>query len=128
LIVADASAVLAILLDEPEAAALRCILVDQGGVISPVNHWEVLARAFAISGDAGVREAESLLTVLGIEVVPISAQHSRLAADAFRRFGKRSGGGLNLGDCFAYALARAEDADLLFKGDDFPRTDIKPAL
>lgn len=119
---------LAILLDEPEAADLSQILDDQGGVISPVNHWEVLARAFAVSGDAGMQEAESLLALLGIEVVPVSALHSHLAVEAFRRFGKRSGGGLNLGDCFAYALAKAEDADLLYKGEDFPKTDINSAV
>ena len=68
------------------------------------------------------------MKALSIEIVPISAEHSRLAAQAFRSFGKRSGAGLNLGDCFAYALAQVEGDGLLFKGDDFPQTDVKPAI
>ncbi len=67
-----------------------------------------------------------ILEVLGIDVVPVDARQVDLAFDGFRRFGKgRHPAGLNFGDLFAYALARALDAPLLFKGDDFGRTDVK---
>jgi ribonuclease VapC len=58
--------------------------------------------------------------------VPLSADHARLAIDAFRHVGKgRHPAGLNFGDCFSYALAKATGEPLLFKGDDFAQTDIK---
>ena len=128
MIAVDASAVLAILFEEPEADVFRQCLSGVGGVISPVNHWEVLVRARAEFGEAGSVEAEALLQVLGVEVVEISAEASRLAAKAFARFGKRAAGHLNLGDCFAYALAAIEGDGLLFKGDDFPKTDVESAI
>lgn len=116
------------LLDEHEAPAFRQMLRAHGGCITPVNHWEVLARAFVVLGDAGPAAAEALMDAYEVEVVAITADHSRVAARAFRRFGKRSAGWLNLGDCFAYALAEIEGDGLLFKGDDFPKTDVKSAL
>ena len=116
------------LLDEPEAPAFRRVLRASGGCITPVNHWETLARAFVVLGATGPTEAEALMQAYGVEIVPITADHSRVAARAFQRFGKRSEGRLNLGDCFAYALAQIEGDGLLFKGDDFPKTDVKPAL
>jgi ribonuclease VapC len=128
LIAVDASAILAIYLKEPEAERFRDVLSDRGGVISPVNHWEVLARAYVDAGEAGVAAVEDLIDALDIEVATISASHSRAAALAFQRFGKRAAAGLNLGDCFAYALAESEGDGLLFKGDDFPKTDVKSAL
>jgi ribonuclease VapC len=64
-----------------------------------------------------------------VEIAAVDAELARLAADAFARFGKgRHRAGLNYGDCFAYALAKARRAPLLFKGDDFVHTDIEPAL
>ena len=128
MIAVDASALLAMLLDEPEAPAFRQILRAHGGRITPVNHWEVLARAFVVLGDGGPADAEALMEAYQVSVVTISADHSRAAARAFRRFGKRSAGRLNLGDCFAYALAEIEGDGLLFKGYDFPKTDVKSAL
>ena len=128
MIAVDASAILAIYFKEPEAARFREFLSGRGGVMSPVNHWEVLARAYVDAGEAGVAAAEDLIEALDIEVATISASQSRAAAEAFQRFGKRAAAALNLGDCFAYALAQAEGDGLLFKGDDFPKTDVKPAL
>ena len=128
MIAVDASAILAIYLEEPDAALFRRRLASQGGVISPVNHWEVLARAYADAGETGVTAVEDLLESLGVEIAVISSQQSRAAATAFQRFGKRSAGRLNLGDCFAYALAEIEGDGLLFKGDDFPKTDVRSAL
>jgi ribonuclease VapC len=128
LIAVDASAVLAILFREPEDAALRAVLAKSGGVISPVNVWEVLVRAYVEYGDAGPEAAEDLMESLGVEVATASFEDARLALQAFKAFGKRSAARLNLGDCFAYALAQIEGEGLLFKGDDFPKTDVKPAL
>jgi ribonuclease VapC len=64
-----------------------------------------------------------------IEVVPVDLDQAEIARVAWRRFGKgRHATGLNYGDCFAYALAKARGLPLLFQGDDFPRTDIVPVL
>jgi ribonuclease VapC len=62
-------------------------------------------------------------------VVPVSLQQVRLARDAYRRFGRGNhAAGLNFGNCFAYALAKERDLPLLFKGSDFARTDVRPAM
>lgn len=121
----DASAVLAILLQEPDAAIFKARLQATGGLMSPVNHWEVLARAYGLGGRDGAMEAQRLLRDLHIEATELDEAASAAAFEAFVRFGKGNGGPLNLGDCFAYALAEREGDGLLFKGDDFPRTDVK---
>jgi len=78
--------------------------------------------------DRGLTELDELLATLGAEVVPVDAVQVELASEGFRRFGKgRHPAGLNFGDLFAYALARAFDEALLFKGDDFSKTDLRPA-
>ena len=97
--------------------------------MSAVNYWEVLARAEVSGAEAGRLQAESLLQALHIQILPADAEQTRLAIDAFVRFGRRTPAGLNLGDCFAYALAKTHGGGaLLYKGDDFPRTDIRSAL
>jgi ribonuclease VapC len=89
----------------------------------------VLARAESSAAGAGRLQAEDLLQALHIQIIPADAEQSRLAIEAFIRFGRRTPAGLNLGDCFAYALAKSHgDGALLYKGDDFPRTDILNAL
>jgi ribonuclease VapC len=128
LIVVDASAILAILLREPEGRVFQARLEAAGGLISPVNHWEVLARAHGLGGRDGVAAARDLLRDLQVDVAQLDQAASDAAFEAFVRFGKGNGGPLNLGDCFAYALAVREGDGLLFKGDDFPQTDIKSAI
>ena len=129
MIVVDASAVLAILIGEPEGEAFKAILLESGGgLISPVNHWEVLVRARSAGGDIARDAAEAMLAGFGIEVAEMSGRHSRLAAEAQARFGRAAPAKLNLGDCFAYALAATEGDGLLFKGDDFPKTDVKAVV
>jgi ribonuclease VapC len=128
-IVVDASAVLAILLDEPEGDTFKQALLRLGGgVMSPVSHWEVLVRIRATLGGPGVQVAEALMTELGVEVRAATADHSRVAADAHVRFGRATPAKLNLGDCFAYALAVEQGDGLLFKGDGFTKTDVASAL
>ena len=127
MIAVDASAVLAIYFNEPERAAFLTRISGVRAFMSPVNLWEVLVRAQAVDGEAGRGAAEQLIAGLGIEIVTIDSDTARASADAYARFGKRSSGGLNLGDCFAYALAKARGLPLLFKGNDFSKTDIAPA-
>jgi ribonuclease VapC len=128
MIVADASAVLAILLYEPDRQHFIDKLTNATQVVmSPVNFWEVLVRAHATDRSSGVTTAEQVMRSFAIQIVPIDLDTARIAADAFTRFGKRSAGGLNLGDCFAYALAQQRSAPLLFKGNDFSKTDVAPA-
>ena len=80
-------------------------------------------------GEAGLADLEDLMRETSIDVVPLASEQVALAVDAFRRFGKgRHPAGLNFGDCFAYALAKATGEPLLFKGNDFSQTDIKAAV
>ncbi len=79
-------------------------------------------------GKAGRAAVEQLLDESGFEIVPVTAQQAAIAIDAFRRFGKRRHvAGLNIGDCFSYALAAASGYPLLFNGADFIHTDIERA-
>lgn len=128
MIAVDASAVLAILFEEPEGPAFLKALAEMPGVISPVNYWEVLVRAHVDAGEPGAARALALMNRLGLEVAQIGSQDAHLAYAAVGRFGKGAGGPLNLGDCFAYALAQLEGGGLLYKGNDFSKTDVKPAL
>lgn len=82
----------------------------------------------AVKSGGGVR-FERIAASLGLEIVPFTLDHARLALEAFKRFGKGRGSkaSLNFGDCFAYALAKELGVPLLFKGGDFASTDIQPA-
>ncbi|WP_198370350.1 type II toxin-antitoxin system VapC family toxin [Roseomonas rosulenta] len=126
----DTSAVLAILKDEPEAAAFGDALSGARRVaIAAPTLVELSIVAESRAGEAVRSRIDALLHSLDIEVVPFTAAHAAAALDGWRRFGKgRHPAGLNLGDCFAYALAKARGEPLLFKGDDFARTDVKAAI
>jgi ribonuclease VapC len=126
-IVADASALLAILLDEPDAdQCLSKLLVADTVWISPVNWWEVLVRMGARYGDAGEASTLRWMAQVGIVVEPVTLKQAEIALAAHARYRGRPAR-LNMGDCFAYALAHAKDVSLLYKGDDFSRTDVRPA-
>ncbi len=127
-LVVDASALVAILLDEPEKPAFVNQILADDCVVSPVGYWEAAIRARHLHGEDGVSRLDRLITKLDIKVMPAATVTARLASDAERDFGKRTPAKLNLGDCFAYALARELDAPLLYKGNDFTRTDVKSAL
>lgn len=124
--VIDSSAVIAILFAEPEAEAMaRAIGNDPKRLMSSVNALESSIVIEAKSGEAGGREFDLLCHHSSIEIIPLTAEHYVLARSAWRRFGKgRHPAGLNMGDCCAYALARHSGEPLLYKGDDFGRTDI----
>jgi ribonuclease VapC len=130
LMVVDSSAVVAVLLAEPDAARFSQALADaQVRLLSAVTRVEL---SFVIEGRkraAGRADLERFLREGEFEVVSVTPQHAEIAIAAFRRFGKgRHKAALNIGDCFCYALAIAMDEELLFKGDDFILTDVRPAL
>ncbi len=80
-------------------------------------------------GDHGERELDLFVQRAHVEIIAVTDEHAEYARSAYRRFGKgRHAAGLNFGDCFAYALARALDEPLLFVGDDFGQTDVRVAL
>lgn len=128
--VIDSSALLAILLDESEAAGfLRLVKSAPERRISAASFLEtgmVLRR-----DPSGERQAlfEELIAALRLSIVPVTEQQARTALAAFAVYGKGHGhpAGLNFGDCLAYALAKVSGEPLLFKGNDFSQTDIQAA-
>lgn len=122
----DTSALLAILFDEPDGPALlRRIAEAPIRLMSSANAVEAWIVAGRHANPAKGPALDILLETLGIDMVPVTVQHPRLARTAYHTYGKgRHPAGLNFGDCFAYALAKATDLPLLFKGDDFGQTDV----
>jgi len=127
--VLDSSAILAILLDEPERPSFaQLIEQDATRLVSAATLVEVSIVIESRKGMAGRRLLERFLELTGAEVAPVTADQAARACDAFRRWGKgRHPAGLNFGDVFAYALAEVTGEPLLFKGNDFARTDIASA-
>lgn len=127
--VVDTSAILAVLLDEPEAEALiRILAATPRCRMSAFSLLETAIVIEAKKGEAGGRELDLFLHKAQIEVVNFDAEQSKLARDGWQKFGKgRHPAGLNIGDCCSYALAICCGEPLLFKGDDFARTDVKIA-
>ena len=128
--IVDTSAVVAVLLDEPDALRFATAMMSAGGIgVSAATRVEM---ALVLEGRGGERAGTNLDRLLAdaqAEIIPFTAEHAALARDAWRRYGKgRHPAGLNLGDCFAYALAKARNQPLLFKGDDFVHTDVKAAI
>ncbi len=128
----DASAIIAIIARESDATALAGRLRQANEVhTSPIAIYEAVL-GLARVGNTSIQEAEAVLERFLEEVqaqtISISAKVGRAAIAAFARFGKgRHPAGLNMGDCFAYACANELDVPLLFKGNDFPQTDIAVA-
>jgi ribonuclease VapC len=127
--VIDSSAALAILRGEPEDRAFADLIsFDRARHMSPVNWFEVAMNVEKYE-EKNFPNWERLAQHLGLIVIPVDDRQMRLAHSAWREFGKgRHPAKLNLGDCFAYALAKALNEPLLYKGGDFARTDIKSAL
>ena len=126
--IVDTSAILAILLSEKEADEFtQCLLKDDHCLISAVSFVEASVIAESKGGDGSVRQLDALLKKIGIVVELVTEEHAFAARQAYSDFGKgRHPAGLNLGDCFSYALAKVSGEPLLFKGDDFRKTDIIP--
>jgi len=128
--VVDTSAIVAILLDEPEAESFaKRIAADPKRLISALSALEAAIVLQARKGPAGVRELDLLLHSAGMDVVSLDADQVQLARTAYERFGKgRHPAALNLGDCCSYALARSTGEPLLFKGNDFSQTDLSSMI
>jgi len=124
--VLDASALVAILLDEPESAAFRAAVeADPVRLLSTANFLEAAIVLESRFGEPGGRELDLLLHVADVQIVAVDREQAEIARDGYRRFGKgHHAAGLNFGDCFAYALSRVSGEPLLFKGDDFTLTDV----
>ncbi|MFD1283065.1 type II toxin-antitoxin system VapC family toxin [Methylobacterium goesingense] len=125
----DASALIAIITGEPEADALSDRLeADADRLCSTLSVWETVAglvRSYAFTVEAARAQVRLYLDAGAIRFVPLGEAESDLAIAAYDRFGKgRHPAALNMGDCHAYACARAHGAALLYKGDDFARTDL----
>lgn len=132
MIVVDSSAVVAIVKDEPEHDEfVSKIRLDGRALMSTANYFEtamVCEGAESAPGRVLFEREFAILEQLGLSTAPVDRAQAELARDAFRRFGKgRHAAGLNFGDCFAYALAKALDVPLLFKGRDFAKTDVQIA-
>jgi len=127
----DASAIVAILALEPDGPDLIAALDRSGSnaVTSPVAVFEAtlaLSRILQCRSEEALRRVEELLARTPCVVVNVGAETARLAIDAHARYGKGTGhpAKLNMGDCFAYACAKAHGVSLLYKGDDFAHTDL----
>ena len=129
--IVDTSALIAILRDEPEAAACAGAIAAAGGRrISAANFVEAAIVIDGSRDPVASRRLDDLIREAQLVIEPVTEAQARIAREAYRDFGRGSGhpAKLNFGDCFAYALARATGEPLLFKGDDFGHTDISPAL
>ena len=124
--VIDTSALVALLAMEPEAARLaQAIEADSVRLLSAAALVESSIVVEARQGEVAVRELDLLLAKAGVQIEPVTAEQAEIARQAWRRFGKgRHSAGLNFGDCFSYALSRVTGEALLFKGADFPQTDV----
>jgi ribonuclease VapC len=126
--VIDTSALLAALQDEPERRRFNeSIEAADSRVMSVASFVEVSILLESRFGAEGLRDLDQFIERAGIELAPVDLEQARVARGAFSRFGKgRHPAALNYGDCFSYALARVLGEPLLFKGDDFSQTDIRP--
>ncbi len=127
--IVDSSAIIAVLMREPERDRIsRAIAASKVRRTSAGTLLEAAMVIEARAGDQGGTDLDAFIARLTVEVVPFTVEQVKFAREAFRRFGKgRHPAGLNLGDCFSYALAKATGEPLLFKGGDFAQTDIAVA-
>ena len=124
--VIDTSALLAIAFLEPEVSSLMDMIdAADRRLISAASVVEAGIVAESRAGVLGGDRLDKIIVELGLDIEPVTADQARIARLAYRSFGKGDHpAGLNFGDCFAYALAKAAAMPLLFKGDDFAKTDV----
>jgi ribonuclease VapC len=127
--VLDTSAIVAVLFDEPERADfIAKIVAAPRRLISSATLLETSIIVEARRGEVAGRELDLFLHRAKVQTVAVDEEQAELARAAWRRYGKgRHPAGLNFGDLFAYALARASGEELLLKGEDFTANDIAPA-
>lgn len=125
--VLDTSALLAILFDEPERRAFNeKIAADPTRLLSAASLVETAIVIESRAGAAGGRDLDLFIHKAGLSIEAVDANQAEIARRAFRAYGKgRHPAGLDFGDCFAYALAKATGEALLCKGDDFAQTDLR---
>lgn len=127
--IVDSSAILAVLFGEPDAAMYEELIAASHCRLSSANALESAIVAENRGGSGSGELFDAFLSASAIEIIPVTIEHFSAARIAWRRFGKgRHIAGLNFGDCFAYALSITSGEPLLFKGHDFMRTDIQPAM
>ena len=129
--IVDTSALMAVVLGEPEGPAIEDVLARSGRKAISAGNWIELEAVLPGKIIPGLSERlDDLITAIHLEIEPVTMEQARIGRTAYRDFGRKSGSSakLNFGACFAYALARATGEPLLFKGDDFTHTDITPAL
>ena len=129
--IVDSSAVVAVLRAEDDARTYHDALLQAGrGRISAANYVETALVVDGRRDPVMSHELDRYLSTMRVEVVALTPEQARLARAAHRDYGRGSGhrAKLNLGDCFAYALAKDLDEPLLYTGDDFVHTDVIPAV
>jgi ribonuclease VapC len=128
--VIDTSALIAVMLGEPETEIFANAIANDGRrLVSVFSALEAGIVIEAKKGDAGGRALDLLLHRIQAEMVPLTGEHYEIARAAWRRYGKgRHPAGLNIGDCCTYALSKHSGEPLLFKGNDFSNTDISSVL
>ncbi len=126
----DTSPIIAILTEEPDSGVyIGAISRAPRCRISAGNFLELSIVLDGQFGTEVLHQCDALFRRIGVVIEPVSIGQILLARQAFHDFGKgRHPAGLNFGDCFAYALAKATDEPLLFKGEDFKKTDVVSAL
>jgi ribonuclease VapC len=130
-VIVDSSAIVAIANDEPGSD--RYLEAMVGASSRRISAATLLEASIVVDGHSDPLVAatfDRLIERFRFSVEPVTFEQARIAREAYRRFGKGSGhpARLNFGDCFAYALAKERDEPLLFIGQDFVHTDIRPAL
>lgn len=126
--VIDTSALVAMLSGEPEAPVFEeAIEADPVRLMSTASYLETAIVIESRYGEPGGRELDLWLHRAGVQLVAVDSEQAEAARVAYRRFGKgRHPAGLNFGDCFTYALTQVSGEPLLYKGEDFSHTDVRP--
>ena len=128
--VIETSALVAMLTDEPDAERLEAAVEADGvRLMSAASYLETAIVIETRFGEPGGRELDLWLHRAAVDLVAVDADQAEIARVAYRTHGKgKHRAGLNFGDCFSYALAKVSNQPLLFKGDDFAKTDIGRVL
>lgn len=127
--IVDSSAIIAILLDEPEKPHFIAKILGDPPTSMSAAAWVELAAVLTRRSDDRLESLYKLVDELEISIAEIDIHQARIGHNAYRQYGRGTGhpANLNFGDCFAYALSRATGEGLLFKGDDFIHTDVAAA-
>lgn len=129
MIVVDSSAIVAIALNEAESEQFSRVISTNRSLISAPTALETHMVLSGRSSASAIKFMDAFLARHAVELVPFDGDLFAIAQQGFETFGRgRHPAALNFGDCFAYALAKAHNAPLLYKGDDFALTDIRAAI